>query len=32
VAAAVLLVLELLSGRPPVTTHGPLGPSASHPA
>lgn len=32
VAALILLVLELLSGRPAVTTHGPVGPSASHPA
>jgi hypothetical protein len=31
-AALALLVLELLSGRPTVTTHGPLGPSAGHPA
>jgi hypothetical protein len=32
VAALILLVLELVSGRPAVTTPGPVGPSASHPA
>jgi hypothetical protein len=32
VAALILLVLELLSGRPAVPTHGPVGPSAGHPA
>jgi hypothetical protein len=32
VAALILLVLELLSGRPDVTRPGPIGPSASHPA
>lgn len=32
VAALILLVLELLSGRPTVTPHGPVGPSPGHPA
>ena len=32
VAALILLVLELLSGRPDVARHGPIGPSAGHPA
>jgi hypothetical protein len=32
VAALILLVFELLSGRPAVGTHEPLGPSAGHPA
>jgi hypothetical protein len=32
IAALILLVCELLSGRPAVSAHAPLGPSAGHPA